>query len=75
MFIPYILLLGALAMVRAIAEARYWLTYLQSASPAWIAYVRMAAAKPNAVLNRKVVAKGSSSNAKIAAAKLPGSKK
>jgi DNA-3-methyladenine glycosylase II len=32
-------------------------------------------AKANAVLNRKVVAKGSSSEAKIAAAKLPGSKK
>jgi hypothetical protein len=35
----------------------------------------MAAAKPNAVLNKIVVAKRSSSKAKIAAAKPPGSKK
>lgn len=75
MFVPYILLIGAWAAVRAATEARYWLTYLQSANPAWFAYLRIVAAKPNAVLNKISVAKRSSGKAKITAAKTSGSKK
>jgi hypothetical protein len=74
MFVPYILLFGIWAIARATAEARVWLTYLQSAGPALTARLKMDAAKPNAVLNKISVAKRSSAKAKITAAKRPGSK-
>lgn len=38
-------LLGAFNAVRSAAEAGYWLTYLQSACPSWVAHLAAAAAK------------------------------
>jgi hypothetical protein len=65
---------ASVVLVRSIGEARFWLTWLQSACSDWIDYRKTATAKANAVLNKLVVAKRSSAKAKIATAKLPGSK-
>ena len=74
MLVSHLLLFGTWAAVRATTEARHWLTSLQSAGLAWLACLRIAAAKPNAVLNKISVAKRSSPKAKmILAEKAPGS--
>ena len=87
MLVPYIILLGAWAFVRATAEARIWLTYLRSAGPARVTYLREAATaafiqtisggdaikEANNVSNFVAVAESPKDKAKITASKRPGS--
>jgi hypothetical protein len=48
-------LLGVFSTVRSAAETGYWLTYLQSACPAWVAHLATAAAKRRRLFGDLVV--------------------
>ena len=52
-YIASAVVLGAWSTIRSIHEARLWLSYLQSAGPAWIAYLRMAAAVSRRAMARR----------------------
>jgi hypothetical protein len=72
MLVPYILLLGTWAAIRAVQEVSCWLAQSQSACLGWMAHLKQT--KANAVLNKISVAKTSLAKAKIMATKQPGSK-